>query len=83
MSELQISKKKKNQSSSKVDKTHMAEHKYIVDLWDSFFTWLRSVKFSRPKDVDDLLPQYYASQVIKNIRLAAIFSIDVVKVKEL
>jgi hypothetical protein len=33
--------------------------------------------------MNDLLPQFYASKYMHNIRLAAIFSIDVVKLQEM
>ena len=50
---------------------------FVADIWDEFYAWLRKINFANPKDVDEILPQYFASHVMKNIRLASIFSIDV------
>ena len=48
----------------------------ISHLYEDFGNWLRSIKYSRPTCVEDLLPQYYEnSRERPNIRLAALFSI--------
>ena len=75
MSEMRISGKEKERNTLRNNKNAMPE--FVADIWDDFHAWLRKINFSNPKDVDEILPQYFASHVMKNIRLASIFSIDV------
>ena len=50
----------------------------ISHLYEDFGNWLRSINYSRPTCVEDLLPQYYEnSRERPNIRLAALFSIPI------
>jgi len=70
---------KKNSLSD--SKKSMPDH--IRALWDDFYTWLAKIPFGRPTTTAEILPQFYADKIMKNIRLAAIFSIDVVKLQEM
>ena len=76
MSENQNSKGKKSQNSPKVDQSQMPPH--IADIWQEFRSWTKTVHFLRPRTVDEILPQIYASKQLNNFRLASIFCIDVV-----
>jgi hypothetical protein len=50
----------------------------ISNLYEEFGAWLRTIRYSRPNCVEDLLPQYYEnSRERPNIRLAALFSISI------
>ena len=75
MSELRNSGREKERSSLRTNKNQMPD--FVKDIWDDFHTWLRKINFARTRKSDEILPQYFASQVMKNIRLASIFSIDV------
>ena len=70
---------KKNSLSD--SKKSMPDH--IRSLWDDFHAWLARIPFGRPTTTAEILPQFYADKIMKNIRLAAIFSIDVVKLQEI
>ena len=80
MSGTKNSKGIKSQNSSKVEQSQMPEH--IADIWQEFRSWTSSVNFLRPRTVDEILPQIYASKQLLNLRLASIFCIDVVKLQE-
>ena len=76
MSGIKNSKGNKSQNSPKVDQSQMTEH--ISDIWQVFHAWTKTVHYLRPRTVDEILPQIYASKQLFNLRLASIFCIDVV-----
>ena len=55
---------------------------HIQSIFDDFHSWLRRIEYSRPRNVEDIIPQFFADKIMKNIRLAAIFSIGLVEFQD-
>ena len=76
--------KRKNSETDSGSKPKRSLPQEIAQIFDDFHVWLRTINYSRPRNLLELLPQFVANKSNPpNLRLAALFSIPIEKLPKM